>query len=157
MALQLPLERREGVAKPYFLFGDAQYPVELWFTDLATEGATLYEARGSGNIAPGEGPEPTVISGFHQGEWAVVMKRDRFPSRGPQFDQETFVPVAFHVWDGFWHERGSRRGLTSWYDVYVVPTETPEVLAPMAKAAGAVLAAELLLIGFVRRRYRHSA
>ena len=154
VAIQLPVELREGVAKPYFLFGSPQYPVELWFTDLAAGGGTLYEARGGGSVAPGEGPAPTVASGYHQGRWAVVMKRERFPSRGVQFAEGSFVPIAFHVWDGFWHERGSRRGLTSWYDVYLVPAETPEVLAPMAKAAAAVLGVELLVIGLVRRKYR---
>jgi mono/diheme cytochrome c family protein len=156
VAVQLPIELREGIAKPYFLFGDPEYPVELWFADLArspgAEGA-LYDGLGSDNVTPSDGAAPTVVSGYSEGEWAVVFKRDRFPTRGVQFAEQSFVPVAFSVWDGFYHERGSRRGLTSWHSVYVEPMEDPEVLAPMAKAGVAVLGLELLLIALVRRKY----
>lgn len=153
VAVQLPIELREGIAKPYFLFGDPQYPVELWFADLARDAGELYEGRGGDNVTRADADPPTVVSGYHEGQWAVVFKRERFPTRGVQFAEETYVPVAFSVWDGFYHERGSRRGLTSWYDVYVEPMEEPAVLAPMAKAGLAVLGLELLLIAWVRRKH----
>ncbi len=156
VAIQLPIELRDDIADPYFLFGDPQYPVELWFAHLGAEAgdqARLYEGRGGASVNLGEGVPPTVVSGYRDGEWSVVMKRERFPAKGVPFAEQTYVPVAFSVWDGFYHERGSKRGLTSWHHVYVEPTEAPPVVAPMAKAAVAVLGLELLVIGLVRRKH----
>lgn len=154
IAIQLPIERREGVEKPYFLFGDPQYPVELWFVDLAHPEAKLYEGRGTGTLALSDARPPEVLSGYDKGEWAVVFKRPRRPVRGIAFEEQRFVPIAFSVWDGFFRERGVKRGLTRWFYVYVEPTEEPSVIAPMAKAGLTVLGLELLVIGLVRRRYR---
>ena len=64
------------------------------------------------------------------------------------------MPVAFSVWDGFNRERGNRRALSAWQHVYVRPASRPSPLGPIAKASLAVLALELLLIGWVRRRSR---
>ena len=154
VAVQLPVELREGVEKPYFLFGDPSYPVDIWFVDLAEGTPEVYQGRGGGALTPSEGRPPEVLAGYADGEWAVVFKRPRSPARGVQFEEETFVPIAFSVWDGFYRERGSKRGLTRWFHVYVEPMAAPSVIAPMAKAGLTVLGLELLVIGLVRWRYR---
>lgn len=154
IALQLPVELREGAEKPYFLWGDTSYPVELWFVDLANPEATVFEGRGLGAVTPTDARPPEVLAGYEDGEWAVVFKRPRNPTRGVAFDEETFVPIAFSVWDGFYRERGPRRGVSRWFHVYLEPEDQPSVLAPMAKAGLTVLALELLVVGWVRRRHR---
>jgi mono/diheme cytochrome c family protein len=154
IALQLPIELRDGVEKPYFLFGDPSYPVDLWFVDLANPEVQVYEGRGATALSPVSGRGPEVLAGFDKGEWAVIFKQRRTPARGVTFEEETFVPIAFSVWDGFYRERGSKRGLTRWFYVYVEPAEEPSVIAPMAKTGLAVLGIELLIIGLVRRKYR---
>jgi hypothetical protein len=63
------------------------------------------------------------------------------------------MPVGFSVWDGFSRERGNRRGLTAWYALYVEPAVVPSAVGPMVKTAGVILAIELAVIGWVRRRY----
>ena len=63
------------------------------------------------------------------------------------------MPVAFSVWDGFSRERGNRRGLTLWYSLYVEPEVVPSAVGPMVKTASLILAIELIVIGWVRRRY----
>ena len=35
VSIQIPLQTPTGARKPYFIFGDAQNPVDLWFFDLA--------------------------------------------------------------------------------------------------------------------------
>ena len=35
VAIQVPSQLTAGARKPYFIFGDAQNPVDLWFFDLA--------------------------------------------------------------------------------------------------------------------------
>ena len=62
------------------------------------------------------------------------------------------MPIAFSVWDGFSRERGSRRGLTVWESVYVEPEVVPSAFGPMVRTALVILAIELVIIGWVRRR-----
>lgn len=158
VALQFPIELRDGVEKPYFLFGDPTYPVELWYLSLSERGGhprpTLYEGRGTGSLTPSDAPPPLALSGWADGEWAVIFKRPRKPTTGVPFAEESFVPISISVWDGFYRERGSRRGLTRWLHVYVEPSEEPAVVAPMAKAGLGVLLVELLIIGLVRRKVK---
>ncbi len=155
IALQFPLEKSEGVRQPYFLFGDSQNAVDLWFVDLARPGKGMrYEGRGSSAVAPAEGGEEIETSAIYEdGEWSVIFKRKR-KSGGQSFEEGEFLPVAFSVWDGFNRERGNRRGLSSWYQVYVEPSERPSPIGPMARAGVAVLGLELLFIAMVRRNAR---
>lgn len=158
LAVQFPIELRPGVRMPYFLFGDSQYPVELWYVDLAHgDRPRIYQGQGSDALEADKGQAPKALSGYDRGEWTVVFWRDRQPSQGIRFDEGTYVPVAFSVWDGLARERGSKRGLTAWHYVYVEPSEQPSVVAPMAKAGLTVLLVELIVVGLVRRRRKRRA
>jgi len=155
VALQFPVELRPGVAKPYFLFGDATYPVELWHVDLARPAAAnLYEGRGSDSLSLLDRPAPEVVTFYDKGRWSVAFKRPRTPSAGIAFADDTFVPLAATVWDGFQGEHGNTRGLTAWYNVYVPPLNQPSPLPRMLRAGLGVLGLELLIIAWVRRRQR---
>lgn len=155
VAVQFPRQLPDGVRRPYFLFGDAQDPVELWFVDLARpDKVELWEGRGSADLQPGEGVTPEARGAYSKGEWWVMLKRRRDAGRGIAFPDDAFVPVAFSVWDGFHRERGTMHALTTWYNLYVPPVEQPSPWVPMARAAGIVLLAELLVIGLARRRSR---
>jgi len=84
--------------------------------------------------------------------WTAVftMPRDE------RFAEDTFVPIAFSVWDGFNDERGNRRGLTGWYYLYLEPSERPSPVMPMLRAAGLTLFVLLSIVGLVRYRHRAS-
>jgi hypothetical protein len=60
--------------------------------------------------------------------------------------------MAFSVWDGFSRERGNRRGLTLWYSLYVEPEVVPSAVWPMIRTALFLLAIEVIVIAWVRRR-----
>ena len=159
VGLQFPTTLPSGVVLPYFLFGDASNPVELWFADLGAlsgEGAggksQVYTGHGSGDLAAGESDPPEVAAAYTADGWSVAFKRPRQPRVGIGFAEESFVPVAFTVWDGFNRERGNKRALSAWQYVYVQSRHRPSPAGPIAKAALAVLVAELLLVGWVRRR-----
>lgn len=157
VAVQLPSELRAGVAKPYFLFGDAQYPVELWHVDLARPAApAVWEGRGSEALTRLDREPPVAFSAYENGRWSVVFKQARQPSAGVRFPEDAFVPIAVTVWDGFHAERGNMRGLTSWYHLYLPPIEKPSPVGPMLRAGIGVLALELLVIWLVRRRFRQT-
>src|SRR5262249_52561441 len=57
VAIQLPATAPEGVAKPYFLFGNGSRPVDLWFLDLASQRVHQYSGRGSAGLTALEGGE----------------------------------------------------------------------------------------------------
>lgn len=155
VAIQFPSTLPEGVRKPYFLYGDVQNPVDLWFAEMGAKQGLRFEARGSDNVLPAEGQPPEVWATYEAGQWKVIFKGPR-RSAGLAFTEGGFVPVAFSVWDGFHRERGNRRGLTRWLSVYVEPEEKPSPFPPMIRAALIVLALELILIFLVRRAYRRS-
>ena len=157
IAIQLPKKLPEGIRKPYFLFGDVQNPVDLWYVDLSNpDEAQLWEARGSDDMSLSEGVAPEVRAVYEDGRWIVTFVRGR-TATGVEFPEDEFVPIAFSVWDGFAEERGSKRGLTAWYDVYVPPLEQPSPWTPVLKIAALALALELLVIGAVRWRHRRGS
>ena len=146
-----------GARKPYFIFGDAQNSVDLWFFDLARPDPLQFTGKGSADIAPNATGDLTGVASYDQGEWSVIFKRPLRATSGAPFTPGEFMPVAFSVWDGFSRERGNRRGLTAWYSLYVEPEVVPSPVGPMMKTALVILAIELAVIGWVRRRYRQPA
>jgi hypothetical protein len=155
--VQIPSQTPAGARKPYFLFGDAQNPVDLWFFDLTRSEPLQFTGRGSGDIAANDTGDLTGVASYDQGEWSAIFKRPLRPSAGAPFTPGEFLPIAFSVWDGLARERGSRRGLTAWYSIYVEPELVPSAVGPMIKTALAILAVELVLIVWVRRRYGSGA
>ena len=153
VSVQIPSEMPIGARKPYFLFGDAENPVDLWFFDLARPDPVQFTGRGSGDIAPKDTGDLTGVASYDQGEWSVIFKRPRRPAAGTQIAAGEFVPIAFSVWDGFSRERGNRRGLSLWYSLYVEPENVPSAVGPMIKTALFILAIELVVVAWVRRRH----
>jgi len=152
VAIQLPSQVPQGVAKPYFLFGDAQNPVDLWFLDLAESRVRQFVGRGSAALTPLEGSEVEGRGSWASGEWTAVFVRELRSAGGGSFAEGQYVPIAFSVWDGTARERGNRRGLTQWVYVYLPPREKPSVVGPMVEAALGVLALELLAVVWIRKR-----
>ena len=152
LALQFPAALPTGSRKPYFLFGDAQNPVDLWFVDLAKKVATRYKGAGSESLTLEEGEDVTAVASYDRGEWSVILKRSLRATGGVTFTENQYVPIAFSLWDGAQRERGNKRGLTRWMYLYTMPRETPSPLWPMLRAAFIVLVVEILLIVWVRRR-----
>jgi mono/diheme cytochrome c family protein len=154
VAVQFPSQIPEGNVKPYFLFGDSRNPVDLWFMDLADSAAQLYQGHGSENITPEENHSLQVVSGYEDGQWTVTFKRKRMIDNKLSFDEGVFIPVALSVWDGFNKERGNKRGITSWYHLYLEPQQKNSVAGPMIKWGLIVALLELGLIFGMRRKYR---
>ena len=150
VAIQIPTAVPTGARKPYFIFGDAQNSVDLWYFDLARPEPLQFTGRGSADLAPNDTGDLTGVASYDQGEWSVIFKRPLRVNSGAPFTSGGFLPVAFSVWDGFSRERGNRRGLTSWYSIYLEPEVVPSPLGPMTRTALLILVIELLVIGWVR-------
>jgi hypothetical protein len=157
VSIQIPSQVPTSARKPYFIFGDAQNPVDLWFFDLARPDPLQFTGRGSGDIAANDTGDLTGVASYDQGEWSVIFKRPLRATSGAPFLPGQFLPVAFSVWDGLSRERGNRRGLTIWYSLYVEPEVVPSAFGPMLTTALVILAIELALIGWVRWRYSSRA
>ena len=84
-----PAAAPEGVAKPYFLFGDASKPVDLWFLDLASKRVHQYAGRGSAGLTALEGGEVEGSGHYEAGVWSASFVRslrstnERVVRRGP--------------------------------------------------------------------------
>jgi mono/diheme cytochrome c family protein len=153
VSIQTPSVALTGARKPYFIFGDAQDSVDLWFFDLARTDPLQFTGKGSADIAPNDTGDITGVASYDQGEWSVIFKRPLRATSGAPFTPGEFTPIAFSVWDGFSRERGSRRGLTVWESLYVEPEVVPSAFGPMLRTALLILVIELLIIGWVRRSH----
>ena len=153
IAVQIPTELPTGARKPYFIFGDDQNSVDLWYFDLATPAPVQFTGKGSASVTAKDTKDLTGVASYDQGEWSVIFKRPLAPASGAKFSAGEFMPMAFSVWDGFSRERGSRRGLSLWYSLYVEPENVPSAVGPMIRTALFILAIELALIGYVRWRH----
>lgn len=145
VAVQFPSTWEGGIKKPYFIFGDKTNPIDLWFADLAQAQPLLFQAKGSQSIRRIAGEIGSVAS-YEHGKWNVLFKRKRASESGPTFEEGSFVPITFSIWDGANSERGSKRGLSSWTHLYLKPAEQPNAVIPAAKAGGITF---LALLGFV--------
>ena len=152
-SIQIPTQTPTSARKPYFIFGDAQNSVDLWFFDLARPEPLQFTGRGSADIAANDTGDLTGVASYDQGEWSVIFKRPLRASAGAPFTPGEFLPIAFSVWDGFSRERGNRRGLTAWYSIYVEPQVVPSAIGPMVRTALLILVIELAVIGWVRWRH----
>lgn len=153
IAIQIPAKQPEGFKKPYFLFGDKEQPVEIWFSDLAKKSTDMYLGKGSKALVRDDTKEISVLTEYHEGEWTAIFRRKRVIDNGISFEGKTFTPIAFSVWDGQNEERGNKRGITAWYNLYFEPMEKESLVLPMMFYGGGLLLLELLVIGFVRKRY----
>ena len=153
VAVQIPSQVPTGARKPYFIFGDAQNAVDLWFFDLARTAPLQLTGKGSAAVTPNDTGDVTGVASYDQGQWSVIFKRPIVPSSGARFTQGEFMPIAFSIWDGFSRERGSRRGLSTWYSLYMEPEAVPSVVGPVIETALFILVVELIVIGWVRWRY----
>jgi mono/diheme cytochrome c family protein len=153
VVVQIPSQAPTGAQKPYFIFGDAQNSVDLWFFDLAQQAPALLTGKGSADIKPSDKTDVTGVATYDQGEWSVIFKRPLKSESGAVFAPGQFAPIAFSVWDGFSRERGNRRGLTAWYSIYVEPANVPSAIGPMIRTALIILLFELAIVGYVRWRY----
>jgi mono/diheme cytochrome c family protein len=153
VSIQIPSAALTSARKPYFIFGDTQNSVDLWFFNLARPDPLQFTGKGSADVAPNDTGDITGVASYDQGEWSVIFKRPLRASSGAPFNPGEFVPIAFSVWDGSSRERGSKRGLTVWESLYVEPEVVPSAAGPMMRTALLLLVAELAIIGLVRRRY----
>jgi len=156
VALQFPSQLPAGNRKPYFIFGDVQSSVDLWFVNLARGAVEQYIGRGSDSLEVSEADEIETLAHYDQGTWSVMFKRDLRGKGGVTFTEDQFVPLSFSVWDGFNRERGNKRALSPWFYLYTEPIVRVSPVGPMIKAGLLTLFVELIVVFLIRRRFANA-
>ena len=157
VAIIVPSENTAGATKPYFMMGDSKNPVDVWFADLAKNGVEVFEGKGAGSIQRKSGANIDFYSQYEDGVWTAIYKRSRLDEEGLSFEEEQFTPITFSVWDGFYKERGNKRGIASWYYIHLEALEQESVVMPMLARGLLTLLLSLGLVGFVRWKYKDYA
>ena len=97
VSIQIPSAVPTGARKPYFIFGDTQNSVDLWFFDLARPDPLQFTGRGSADIAANDTGDITGVASYDQGEWSAIFKRPLRPTSGAPFSPGEFMPIGFSV------------------------------------------------------------
>ncbi len=150
--MQFPVRYEGSLELPHFVYGNSGRPVDLWRwrADLQyspENPAAVVELRARGAQQPPEvhSPESQRTTGqgvWQEGRWTVVVRRPLATQDGDQEVQlrpGTYVPVAFHVWEGANGETGLRMALSSWYFLYLrAPVPATSYLLVLLVVVGSV-------------------
>lgn len=155
-AIQFPTEIPADPAqspKPYFAMGDADHPVDIWHWTAETNMAHEMSARGMKQIQHKMAASSvSAKSLYDDGRWTVVFTRPLSTSSKDdvQIKAGVYVPIAFAVWDGYHGERKSRKAISTWYYLLLIPPVSSKVyLAP-----GVAVVVGVLLQLFAARKAR---
>ncbi len=166
VAVQLPVTIPDGMAKPYFVMGDAKRPVNQWrWTSGTSEtppSVQLANGRGYGDVDVRDGAAVGLAADavWRNGTWRVVMTRPRTTDDADndlQFAEGAYISIAFAAWDGSNGESGTKHTLTTWYWLLLKPKAgaTPYVMA--FAVFGTVISGELWWARSARRRREDEA
>jgi len=151
VAVQLPVKLRKARKKPYFLSGDEKNPVDIWFMDMAKNKPEIFTGKGSDKIVSKE-LNLNAVKSFENGQWQVIFKTKRQLKNRLPIKEAVFIPIAFSIWDGFNNERGSKHGISSWYDLYLKPMQSKSILLPSIVYAMITLLFQLVIIAYIRKK-----
>jgi DMSO reductase family type II enzyme heme b subunit len=156
LAIQFPVTLNKGTKKPYFVAGDAKLPVNLW--TWKTEAGSFIESNSRGidqETIQADTSQALKGSGkYNNGQYQVVMKRSLKTADAEndlQVVGDTFIPVAFHAWDGSNGETLTKRAISHWYFVLLASEIDPKLYAYPVGVFVLVVGALLGLQGKLRK------
>ncbi len=122
IAVQFPNSVDESGRKPYFLNGDSSHPVNLWKWQSNPNDALEMNATGLKNWTPQPKEDQLVFSksAYRYGRYFLVLNRKlktRDADNDIQFPMNVKIPIAFNVWDGSQGEEGTKKAISSWFDL----------------------------------------
>ena len=122
IAIQFPTSIGDGNEKPYFLNGDSEHSVNLWKWSSHPMKALELTATGIEKITTQKDSSQNLTSkaSFKYGRYFLVMKRPLTTS-DPKIDIQLqpgqTTPIAFNIWNGSAGETGSKKVISSWFDM----------------------------------------
>jgi len=124
-ALALQFASNKGTVKPYFLNGDPDHPVNLWKWTSSKNEASEWNATGLKNWNSQGNPNQKVAiqSSYEYGRYSLVLKRKlkaNDKKLNIQFDAGETIPIAFNVWDGYSGDTGTKKSISSWFELQLI-------------------------------------
>ena len=122
IALQFPVSESNEGSLPYFLNGDESHPVNLWKWKSYPNKVSEQTAKGMANITEHPDSSQQVQSKviFRYGQYHLVMRRKLSTSdkkNDTQLEGGKPVPIAINAWDGNMKETGTRKSISSWFQL----------------------------------------
>ena len=124
-ALALQFASKKGTVKPYFLNGDPDHSVNLWKWTSSKNEASEWNATGLKNWNSQGNPNQKVAiqSSYEYGRYSLVLKRKlkgNDKKLNIQFDVGETIPIAFNVWDGYSGDTGTKKSISSWFELQLI-------------------------------------
>ncbi len=118
IAIQFPVSLDSQ--KPYFLNGDANYPVNLWKWTTKTNKAIEMNAKGLENWTTQKESAVHSKANFKFGRYSLILKRSlKGGDKDIKFNTGRPIPIAFNVWDGYHDETGNKKSISSWFTLWL--------------------------------------
>ena len=122
IAIQFPVGKSDDGSLPYFLNGDQDHPVNLWQWISGINKTTEMYAQGLQHQGVHRPTSQLVQSKviFRYGQYQLVMKRKLTTSdksNDVQFETGSTVPIAINAWDGNAKETGTKKSISSWFQM----------------------------------------
>ena len=122
IAIQFPSSIGGDNGKPYFLNGDKEHPVNLWKWSSYPMKALEITAKGIDNLNVQEQSSQTLTSKaiFKYGRYFLTMNRSLTTLDTKidiQFQSGQTIPIAFNIWNGSAGETGSKKVISSWFNL----------------------------------------
>jgi DMSO reductase family type II enzyme heme b subunit len=159
IAVQFPANPPDGDERPYFVFGDAHQPVNLWMWMAAADGPIEHTGRGADTIAPQATQHLSAVADYRAGRYSVVFRRALRTGDAEDiaFAPGKFIPVVFAASDGLRGEVLPSAAMSGWQQLYLEQPTPPVryVWVPVAVVATAIL--ETAVVWLVRRNAKHTA
>ena len=156
MILQFPAKHKEGErALPYFLMGQPGKSVNLWVWSDAYGKVVDAKASRLGDWMVREERLLNSKISYKNGQYTLLIKRDRVNDQkgSIQFPADRIVvPLAFSAVEGSSPEGGSKRGVTTWYNLLLEQPVGNNIIYVPVIIFLLILGLEVLLMLRTRRR-----
>jgi DMSO reductase family type II enzyme heme b subunit len=122
LAVQFPSSLDKDGKRPYFLNGDSKRPVNLWKWQSHPNKTVEMNATGLSQwtVQPKENQKVVSKSSYRYGRYHLVLKRKlktKDVKNDIQFKEAVKIPIAINVWDGFQDEEGTKKAISSWFEM----------------------------------------
>jgi len=155
MILQFPAKLKEGErAIPHFLMGQPGKLVNLWLWSDAYGKVVDAKASRLGDWMVREDRPLASIISYKNGLYTLMIKRERVNDQkgSVQFPADRIVvPLAFSAVDGSSGEGGSKRGVTTWYNLLLEQSVGNNIIYVPIIIFLLILGLEVLLMVRTRR------
>ncbi len=154
LAVQFPAQLPAGGERPYFVFGDSTYPVNLWYWSGATNTAEERNSRGVGSATAQATQNAQGAAAYADGEYTLILQRalNTGDAEDLPFEPGKFIPIAFMAWDGWAGEQEAAGAISSWYLIYLEKPVPPVNYLWIPGAVIAVALLEWMIVRAVRQR-----